>query len=106
VRLDHGDLLAANSGLQPLEPRHPMNQSLLTFQNNLIMSMKEVLEIKTHNVEEIVKEKDALIKRIVRELDRVDDFKEKEWERQRKGDNDEDSDTYVNTGRFSTQSIF
>ncbi|KAG1854918.1 hypothetical protein F4604DRAFT_1685922 [Suillus subluteus] len=33
--------------------------------------------------------------RIVRELDRVDDFKEKEWERQRRGENDEDSDTSV-----------
>jgi hypothetical protein len=81
VRLDQDDLLTINSGLQPLEPRHPMNQSLLTFQNNLTMSMKEALEIKTNNVKEIAKEKDTLIKRIMRELDCVDDFKEKEWER-------------------------
>jgi hypothetical protein len=106
IRLDHDDLLAVNSGLHALDPRHPLNQSLLAFQNNLTMSMKEALEIETHRVGKITEEKDALIKRIVRELDRIDDFKEKEWERQRKGDNDEDSDTYVNTGRFSTQSIF
>jgi hypothetical protein len=105
VRPDQDDLLAVNCGPQALEPRHPMNQPLLTFQNNLTMSMKEALEIKTHNVEEIAKEKDVLIQRIVRELDRADDFKEKEWERQRKGNNDEDSETFINTGRFSTQSI-
>ncbi|KAG1848577.1 hypothetical protein C8R48DRAFT_562500, partial [Suillus tomentosus] len=62
----------------------PTNQPLLTLQNNLTMSMKEALEIETHNVGEIAKEKDALIQRIVRELDRADDLKEKEWERQRK----------------------
>ncbi|KAG1839802.1 hypothetical protein F4604DRAFT_1691074 [Suillus subluteus] len=102
VRLDQDDILAVNSGLQALEPRHPINQSLLTFQNNLIMSMKETLEIETHRVGEIAEEKDALIKRIVRELDRIDDFKEKEWERQRRGENDEDSDTSVfqRTTRF------
>ncbi|KAG2739124.1 hypothetical protein P692DRAFT_20823089 [Suillus brevipes Sb2] len=95
VRLDQDDLLAVNSGLHALDPRHPRNQSLLTFQNNLTMSMKEALEIETHRVGKITEEKDALIKRIVRELDRIDDFKEKEWERQRRGENDEDSDTSV-----------
>jgi hypothetical protein len=80
--LDQDDFLEVNIGLQALEPHHPTNQSLLTFQNNLTMSMKEALEIETHNIGEIMKEKDALIKRIMRELDRIDDFKEKEWERQ------------------------
>jgi hypothetical protein len=103
--LDQDDFLEVNIGLQALEPHHPTNQSLLTFQNNLTMSMKEALEIETHNIGEIMKEKDALIKRIMRELDRIDDFKEKEWERQRKGDNEEDSDTYINTGQFFTQCI-
>ncbi|KIK38450.1 hypothetical protein CY34DRAFT_108662 [Suillus luteus UH-Slu-Lm8-n1] len=100
VRLDPDDLLAVNSGPQALEPRHPMNQPLLALQNNLTMSMKDALGIETRGVGEIVKEKDALIQRIVRELDRADDLKEKEWERQRKGDNDEDSETFVNTDPY------
>jgi hypothetical protein len=105
VRLDPDDLLAVNSGPQALEPRHLMNQPLLALQNNLTMSMKEALGVETHGVGEIMTEKDALIQRIVRELDRADDLKEKEWERQRKGDNNEDSDTFVNTGLFFLQSI-
>ncbi|KAG1786748.1 uncharacterized protein HD556DRAFT_1313240 [Suillus plorans] len=64
------------------------------------MSMKEALEIETHNVGEIMKEKDALIQRIVRELNRANDLKEKEWERQQKGDNDEDSDMFINTDPY------
>jgi hypothetical protein len=102
VRPDEDGLVVINSGPQMLEPRHPSNRSLLAFQNDLIVLLKEARAIETHSVGEIIKEKEALVQRIYRELDRVDDFKEKEWERQRNGADDEDSDTFVNTGRLIT----
>jgi hypothetical protein len=107
VRRDEDTLLDVNSGPHMLEPRDPRNQSLLTFENDLTMLMKEALAIETLSIGDIAEERDAIVQRIIRELDRVDDFKEKEWERQQKleGDNNEDSDTYVNTGHFLTYNI-
>jgi hypothetical protein len=75
---DEDGLLAINSGLHMLEPHHPMNQSFLAFQNDLIMLMKEACAIEIHSVGEITKEKEVLVQRIYRELDHADDFKEKE----------------------------
>jgi hypothetical protein len=60
VHPDEDGLLAINSGPQMLEPHHPMNQSLLTFQNDLIMLMKEACTIETHSIGEITKEKRSL----------------------------------------------
>ncbi|KAG1877162.1 hypothetical protein C8R48DRAFT_768709 [Suillus tomentosus] len=79
---DEDDLLAINSGPHMLESRHPTNQLLLAFQNDLIMLMKEAHAIETHSIAEITKEKEFLVQCIYRELNRADDFREKEWERQ------------------------
>ncbi|KAH7904906.1 hypothetical protein BJ138DRAFT_1130755 [Hygrophoropsis aurantiaca] len=74
-----------NRGQFALHPGDPANAPILALENDLVRWLGDIDAIPSFGNSAIVAQRRDLSDRIFRELDRMDDFKEQEWERQRRG---------------------
>ncbi|KAL1944059.1 hypothetical protein VTO73DRAFT_3877 [Trametes versicolor] len=107
VRWDVGLGESCNSGECALHPQHLQNRPFLDYQESLSVTHKYLKWMGNNLDEEVNEYRDGLMSKIVEELERLEDTKEWEWERQARqdlpfsgpGDSSEHSRFTVDTDR-------